>query len=74
MVEELCQTKRIKELPGVVPQAVYNILINSFVGEWETLSLRWFVGIHKYVEGFATKICQDHFGKFKVSGLDLRAR
>ena len=74
MVNELCETKRFKELPGVVPQAVYNILINDFVGEWETICLRWFVGVHQYAEDFATKICRRHFGEYEQSGLDRQAK
>lgn len=64
----------MKELPGVVPQGVYDALISSFVGKWENICLRWFVGIQKYAAGFVNVICQRHFGSFKSGGLHEQAR
>ena len=74
LVKDLIKSKHVKELPGVVPHAVYETLINTFVSKWEGKCLTWFNGFEKYAHQFATVLCGKHFGAYQASGLYAHAR
>lgn len=74
LVRDLIRTKRVKELPAVVPHAVYEALVNTFVSKWRGKCLTWFNGFEKYALQFVTVLCEKHFGAFKASGLYDHAR
>ena len=73
-VRQLIEEKRLKELPGLVPQNVYNGLISGFAKEWEKICLQWFVGFRKYALEFITKICRRHFKEYTKTGLYGQAK
>jgi hypothetical protein len=73
-VTGLMEQKRIKDLPGEVPYAVYQELVNEFLLEWPKICLDWFVKLEKLTSSFLQYLCDQHFNSYRTYGLRLEVR
>lgn len=58
-----------RELYGIIPFQVHEHFIESFVSKWEALCLEAFGKVELILKNVMETLCDDHFGRFKASGL-----